>query len=350
MGKDTFTKIPNGINGIEDRLSVVWNNGVRAGLLSPSEFVRATSTQAAHIFNLYPRKGVIAVGADADVVVWDGSKSRVVSRHTHHHGVDFNIFEGQELYGVAETTISGGVIKWRCDNYTNADIESHRGSGRLLTRPSFGHAFSRVAALDRHYAATHQAIDRPGTDFGTEPDDPDLVQGSTSSHADVAVIETACSIIPPDAIPNSQPIIGTPSSSSISNSDKGHLHSLESILWQHIPEGVARDEVSRLVYGTPNYAGIIPQDSSHHPQFHLARRAGEQYKFDLPGVYSFQPSAEEQSQERRLTRVAAIQNSIALPTDRPVMEQKHAMFDKIGHMIEAAAHSGANVICLQVSC
>ena len=90
MGRDDFTKIPNGLNGIEDRLSIVWTKGVKQGLLSPSDFVRVTSTNAAQIFNLYPRKGVIAEGADADVVIWNGEKERILSKHTHHQAVDFN--------------------------------------------------------------------------------------------------------------------------------------------------------------------------------------------------------------------------------------------------------------------
>ncbi len=69
MVKDDFTKIPNGVNGIEDRLSIVWTKGVKAGLLSPSDFVRITSTNAAQIFNMYPKRGIIAEGEDADVVI-----------------------------------------------------------------------------------------------------------------------------------------------------------------------------------------------------------------------------------------------------------------------------------------
>ena len=112
MGEKCFNQIPNGTNGIEDRLSVVWNNGVEAGVLSPSDFVRVTSTNAAKIFNMYPRKGVIQPGSDADIVVWDPSLTRVISASTHHHAGDFNIFEGMEVKGCAETTIVGGKVVW----------------------------------------------------------------------------------------------------------------------------------------------------------------------------------------------------------------------------------------------
>ena len=95
LGINDFTKIPNGVNGLEDRMSVIWEKGVHAGIMTPERFVGATSTTAARIFNIYPQKGVIAPGSDADVVVWDPNKTRVISAETHHHAVDFNIFEGK---------------------------------------------------------------------------------------------------------------------------------------------------------------------------------------------------------------------------------------------------------------
>ncbi|CAB3406531.1 unnamed protein product [Caenorhabditis bovis] len=124
LGKDDFTKIPNGVNGVEDRMSVVWEKGVHSGLIDPMKFVSVTSTMAAKIFNCYPRKGRIAVGSDADIVIWNANSTRVISKDTHHHAVDFNIFEGMKVHGVPEITIAGGRIVWR--------------DGKLLTTPGAG--------------------------------------------------------------------------------------------------------------------------------------------------------------------------------------------------------------------
>jgi dihydropyrimidinase len=82
MGRSDFSKIPNGTGGVEDRMSVLWDLGVGSGRLTPTEFVRVTSTNAAQIFNIYPRKGTISVGADADVVVWDPEGTRKISAKT----------------------------------------------------------------------------------------------------------------------------------------------------------------------------------------------------------------------------------------------------------------------------
>ena len=99
IGKDDFTKIPNGTSGIEDRMSVLWHHGVGSGRLTPNEFVALSSANAARIFNIYPRKGTIQPGADADIVIWDPKATRTISVETHHQNVDFNIFEGMEVSG-----------------------------------------------------------------------------------------------------------------------------------------------------------------------------------------------------------------------------------------------------------
>ncbi|GMR48441.1 hypothetical protein PMAYCL1PPCAC_18636, partial [Pristionchus mayeri] len=140
-GKDDFTKIPNGVNGVEDRMSVVWEKGVHSGKIDPMRFVAITSSVAAKIFNCYPRKGRIAVGSDADVVVWNPEASRTISKDTHHHAVDFNIFEGMEVHGVADVTISRGKIVWE-----NGQLKTMTGSGRFVPlKPWSPTVFSTIA-------------------------------------------------------------------------------------------------------------------------------------------------------------------------------------------------------------
>ncbi|CAJ0602800.1 unnamed protein product [Cylicocyclus nassatus] len=132
MGLHDFTKIPNGVNGIEDRMGVVWERGVHRGKIDPMKFVSITSSMAAKIFNIYPKKGRIAVGSDADVVIWNPNASRVISKSTHHHAIDYNIFEGQVVHGLAETTISRGKIVW-----TNNQLQTTPGSGKFVPLPPF---------------------------------------------------------------------------------------------------------------------------------------------------------------------------------------------------------------------
>jgi dihydropyrimidinase len=140
LGKDDFRSIPNGCNGIEDRMSIVWHKGVKGVDMTPSDFVRITSTKAAMLFNLYPRKGRIAEGCDADIVVWDGEATRTISKETHHHAVDFNIFEGMNVHGVADKTISAGRVVW-----SDGELQTQNGWGRIVPREPFGFAYRNHA-------------------------------------------------------------------------------------------------------------------------------------------------------------------------------------------------------------
>jgi len=132
MGKDDFRSIPNGTAGIENRMEVLWHHGVGTGRLTMNEFVAVTSTNAAQIFNVYPQKGSITVGADADIVVWDPEATKTISAKTHHQKVDYNIFEGMEVKGGASHTISRGKIVW-----ADGKLNVERGAGRYVDRPPF---------------------------------------------------------------------------------------------------------------------------------------------------------------------------------------------------------------------
>jgi dihydropyrimidinase len=110
LGEGDFSKIPNGAPGIETRMSLVYDGGVRPGRISVNRFVELTSTSPAKIFGLFPRKGTIAPGSDADIVVFDPKKSMTLSARTHHMKVDYNPYEGRQVTGVTDTVLSRGRV------------------------------------------------------------------------------------------------------------------------------------------------------------------------------------------------------------------------------------------------
>jgi len=132
MGKDDFRLIPNGTAGIENRMEVLWHHGVGTGRLTMNEFVAVTSTNAAQIFNVYPRKGSVAAGADADIVVWDPEATKSISAKTHFQKIDYNIFEGMTVKGCASHTLSQGKVV-----YADGKLDVERGAGRYVNRPAF---------------------------------------------------------------------------------------------------------------------------------------------------------------------------------------------------------------------
>lgn len=152
-GADNFAKIPNGTGGVEERMAVLWDAGVNSGRLTPSEWVAITSANAAKIFNIYPRKGCIAVGADADLVLWDPAGSKTLSAATQHSKGDFNIFEGRTVTGIPSHTISQGRLVW-----ADGDLRAVAGAGRYIKRPAFGAGFAAVARRARELAPT--AVER----------------------------------------------------------------------------------------------------------------------------------------------------------------------------------------------
>lgn len=147
VGKDDFSMIPNGTAGIEDRMAVLWDSGVNSGRLTMNEYVAVTSANTAKIFNIYPRKGSISVGADADIVVWDPQGSRTISAKTHHQNIDFNIFEGRTVKGVPSHTLSGGKLVW-----VDGDLRAVAGAGKYIKRPAFSQEFKAT----KTYADLHK--------------------------------------------------------------------------------------------------------------------------------------------------------------------------------------------------
>ncbi|MGH9768572.1 MAG: dihydropyrimidinase, partial [Blastocatellia bacterium] len=108
LGRDDFSKIPNGGPGVENRMSLIYHHGVTQGRISLNRFVELTSTAAAKIFGLFPKKGTIAVGSDADIVIFDPNREQTISAATHHMRVDYSAYEGWRVKGVTETVLSRG--------------------------------------------------------------------------------------------------------------------------------------------------------------------------------------------------------------------------------------------------
>jgi dihydropyrimidinase len=135
LGKDDFTKIPNGGPGIEHRMSLIYSGGVNGGRFSANRFVQLTATAPAKLFGLYPRKGTIAVGSDADIVVFDPNEEHVISAKTHHMRVDYSMFEGIRVKGMPKVVLSRGRVL-----VENGKFEGRAGAGQFVRRQSYSGA------------------------------------------------------------------------------------------------------------------------------------------------------------------------------------------------------------------
>ncbi|MBT2654681.1 dihydropyrimidinase [Bacillus sp. ISL-18] len=133
LGKGDFSKIPNGGPIIEDRVSILFSEGVKKGRISINQFVDLTSTKAAKLFGLYPKKGTIAIGADADIVIFDPNVERVISAETHHMAVDYNAFEGFKVTGEPVSVLSRGDFVIRDKQFVGKP-----GAGQFLKREKYG--------------------------------------------------------------------------------------------------------------------------------------------------------------------------------------------------------------------
>jgi dihydropyrimidinase len=129
LGRADFTKIPNGAPGVEHRVPLIYNGGVVENRISLNRFVELTSTAAAKMFGLFPKKGTIAVGSDADIVIFDPNKEQTISAQSHHMNVDYSAYEGRTIRGVVETVLSRGQIV-----IDKGEFKGKSGSGRFLKR------------------------------------------------------------------------------------------------------------------------------------------------------------------------------------------------------------------------
>jgi len=132
LGRDDFTKIPNGGPGIEHRMSLVYSGGVAGGRFSVNRFVELVSTTPAKLFGLYPRKGTVAVGSDADLVIFDPRREHTISAATHHMRVDYSMFEGIKVTGMPDAVLSRGRLLVEQDEFKGAP-----GSGQFLKRGTY---------------------------------------------------------------------------------------------------------------------------------------------------------------------------------------------------------------------
>ena len=132
-GVGDFTKIPNGTGGVEDRIPLLWTQGVATGRLTPEEFVAVTSTNIAKILNCYPKKGAIREGADADILVLDPKKEKTISAATQASAIDYNVFEGMQVKGLPRYVLTRGQLA-----VNDGQLQSEPGHGKFVKREANG--------------------------------------------------------------------------------------------------------------------------------------------------------------------------------------------------------------------
>ncbi|MFN4057225.1 MAG: dihydropyrimidinase [Roseinatronobacter sp.] len=141
FGLGDFSKIPNGTGGLEDRMPMLWTEGVGTGRLTPNEFVAVTSTNIAKILNCYPKKGAVLVGADADLVVWDPEKEKVIGAASQQSKIDYNVFEGRKVKGLPRFTLTRGQVAIH-----DGAVLTREGHGKFVgreARPAVNRALSQ---------------------------------------------------------------------------------------------------------------------------------------------------------------------------------------------------------------
>ncbi|WP_420332427.1 dihydropyrimidinase [Roseibium sp.] len=154
-GVGDFTKIPNGTGGLEDRLPMLWTYGVNTGRLTPNEFVAVTSTNIAKILNIYPKKGAVFVGADADLVVWDPEKEKTISAGNQQSAIDYNVFEGKMVKGLPRYTLTRGRVA-----VEDGTVNHKQGHGEFVSREPF-HAVNKALSTWKELTAPRK-VERTG--------------------------------------------------------------------------------------------------------------------------------------------------------------------------------------------
>ncbi|WP_312796286.1 dihydropyrimidinase [Tianweitania sp.] len=154
-GLNDFTKIPNGTGGLEDRLPVLWTRGVVTGRLTMNEFVAVTSTNIAKILNMYPKKGAILEGSDADIIVWDPNRSKTISAGSQQSVIDYNVFEGVEVTGLPRFVFTRGEVA-----ITEDKVDAKPGHGEFVAREPFA-AVNRALSTWKEITAPRK-VERAG--------------------------------------------------------------------------------------------------------------------------------------------------------------------------------------------
>ena len=145
-GCNTFDQVPMGCGAVEERMALCWHAGINSGRLTPSQFVALTSTRTAKLFHLYPHKGAICPGADADIVLWDPETHHLWSAQTHHSRSDNSVYEGLTTKGRASVTICGGQVVWE-----NEQLNVTPGRGKWVPRAPFAPQCAVARAFHRRH-------------------------------------------------------------------------------------------------------------------------------------------------------------------------------------------------------
>ncbi|CAL4973527.1 unnamed protein product [Urochloa decumbens] len=152
LGCNDFRKIPNGVNGVEERMHIIWDSMVETGKISVTDYVKVTSTEGAKIFNIYPQKGAILEGSDADIIILNPKGRFAISASTDHSRSNTNVYEGWKGKGLVEVTISRGRVVWE-----DGKLNITPGTGRYVKLPPFGYVFDGIEKSDAAYKASLRA-------------------------------------------------------------------------------------------------------------------------------------------------------------------------------------------------